>query len=72
MYVQVKELMPNRADSVHEIAYTMFGRGSIFVICTVLFLHCLGALILFYMMIGDTISELIKAQVLSEKSDDDS
>ena len=58
MYLKIKDLTPRRLESVYEIAYLMFGRSSIFLICTVLFLTNYGAIILYYMIIGETVSTL--------------
>ena len=58
MYLKIKDLTPRRLESVYEIAYLMFGRVSIFLICTVMFLTNYGAIILYYMIIGETVSTL--------------
>ena len=73
MYIQTKQLMPFRAESIYEIAYSMFGRKSIFIMCSVLFVDCFGCVVIMYMMIGDTVSQIFTSLILSEntKSDDD-
>ena len=58
MYLKVKDLTPGHYESVYEIAYAMFGRASIFVVCVIMFLNNFGAVILYYMVIGETISTL--------------
>ena len=69
MYLKIKDLTPKRLESVYEIAYLMFGRSSIFVICTVLFLTNYGAIILYYMIIGETVSTLTKQALLEPSGD---
>ena len=63
MYVQTKQLMPRNVETVFEIAYLMFGRSSIFIVCGILLLDCLGCVILFYMMIGETFCGMVTRQV---------
>lgn len=58
MYLEVKDLTPNRSESIYEIAYTLLGRKSIFIVCIVMFATNLAAMILYYIIIGDTISKL--------------
>ena len=63
MYVRTKKLMPRNVETVFEIAYLMFGRSSIFIVCGILLIDCLGCVILFYMMIGETFSGMVTKQV---------
>mmetsp|Transcript_12087 Transcript_12087/g.16408 ORF Transcript_12087/g.16408 Transcript_12087/m.16408 type:complete len:96 (-) Transcript_12087:1356-1643(-) len=67
MYLKIKDLTPRKLESIYEIAFLMFGRSSIFIICTVLLLTNFGAIVLYYMMIGETVSTLTK-QALIEPS----
>ena len=59
LYLKTKDLTPRRYESVYEIAYLLVGRPSIFVVCGVLFAANLGAVIMYYIIIGDTLSSLI-------------
>ena len=65
MYLKVKDLTPRRQESIYEIAYLLLGRKSIFIVCAVMFATNLAAMILYYIIIGDTISQLF-AQLLLE------
>ena len=38
MYLKVKDLTPRKLESVYEIAYLLFGRLSIFVVCFIMFM----------------------------------
>ena len=58
MYLRTKDLTPRRLESVYEISYLLFGRAAIFVVCSVMFLNCYGAIILYYLIIGDTYGTL--------------
>lgn len=59
MQLKVKDLTPRRYESLYEIAYLLVGRKSIFAICIVQFLSNYFACIMFYMIIGETISLLM-------------
>ena len=59
LYLKTKDLTPRRYESVYEIAYLLVGRPSIFVVCGVLFAANMGAVVMYYIIIGDTLSSLI-------------
>ena len=69
MYLKTKDLTPSKSESIYEIAYLLTGRSSIFVICSILFAANFGAMLLFYIIIGDTVSNLMK-QALIEPSNE--
>ena len=56
MYLKVKEMMPKPNGSIYAIAYTLLGRCAIFVVALVQFLNCIAVMILYYIVIGDTLS----------------
>ena len=58
--------MPVKTDSIYEIAYLMYGRCSIFVICTLLAIGNFGGVMMFYILIGDSLSHLIEANITDE------
>ena len=58
LYLKTKDLTPRRYESVYEIAYLLVGRPSIFVVCGVLFAANMGAVVMYYIIIGDTLSAL--------------
>ena len=59
MYLKTKDLTPKKPESVYEIAYILFGRPSIFVVTITMFISNYGALVLFYMIIGETVRTLM-------------
>ena len=65
MYLNVKDMTIGRYESVYEIAYALFGRFSIFFVCSIMFLNNFGSTILYYMVIGDTCSSL-SSQILMD------
>ena len=64
LYLKTKDLTPRRYESVYEIAYLLVGRPSIFVVCGVLFAANLGAVIMYYIIIGDTLSSLTTQAII--------
>ena len=59
MHLKTKDLTPRRYESVYEIAFLLVGRPSIFYVCTIMFLSNVGAIIMYYLLIGDTMSSLV-------------
>ena len=59
LYLKTKDLSPRKYESVYELAYLLFGRPSIFVVTIILFCANIGAMILYYMIIGETLSTLM-------------
>ena len=64
LYLKTKDLTPRRYESVYEIAYLLVGRPSIFVVCGVLFAANMGAVIMYYIIIGDTLSSLTTQAII--------
>ena len=58
MHLKTKDLTPRRYESVYEIAFLLMGRPSIFFVCTIMFLANMGSIIMYYIIIGDTMSSL--------------
>ena len=58
MYLEVKDLTPRKLESIYEIAFLLLGRKSIFIVCSVMLVANLAAMILYYIIIGDTSSQL--------------
>ena len=69
MYLKTKDLTPSKSESIYEIAYLLTGRPSIITICSILFCGNFGSMLLFYIIIGDTVSNLMK-QALIEPSNE--
>lgn len=58
MYLKVKDLTPCRHESIYELAYLLLGRWAIYVVCTVQYLLNFSSIVLYYIIIGDTTSNL--------------
>ena len=58
MHLKTKDLTPRRYESVYEIAFLLVGRPSIFFVCIIMFLANTGSIIMYYIIIGDTLSSL--------------
>ena len=58
MYLKVKDLTPRRYESIYEIAYLLLGRSSIFVVCVIMLIQNFSACIMYYMLLGETLSSL--------------
>ena len=59
LHMKIKDLTPRKYESIYEIAYLLFGRASIFVVSINMMVLNVGALILYYMLIGDIGSSLM-------------
>ena len=61
----MKDLTPRKYESMYEIAYLLFGRASIFVVCIILIIGNLGSIVMYTMIIGDVVSS-ISTQIFLE------
>jgi len=68
MYLKTKDLTPRKLESMYEIAYLLFGRASIFIVCTMMFVTNYGSIVLFYMFIGETAKTLFEQALLTPSS----
>ena len=66
LYMKVKDLTPRKYESMYEIAYLLFGRPSLFFVCIIMFATCYGALIIYYMILGDVLSSLCFQLILNK------
>ena len=66
MHLKVKDLTPRRYESMYEIAYLLVGRPSIFFVCIIMFLSNFGACVMYYMIIGETISALLTQTMIGD------
>ena len=64
LHMKTKDLTPRKYESVYEIAYLLVGRSSIFVVCIVMMMTNMSALVMYYIIIGDTISSLMRQILL--------
>ena len=69
LHMKTKDLTPRKYESVYEIAYLLVGRPSIFVVCIVMLASTLSALVMYYIIIGDTVSSLMRQVLLEEPAE---
>ena len=58
MYLAAKDLTPRKYESIYELSYLLMGRCSIFGVSTILLVTNASCMIMYYIIIGDTISHL--------------
>ena len=58
MYLRVKDMTPRKYESIYEIAYLLTGRVSIFIVCGIQLAMTFSSMIMYYMIIGDTLANL--------------
>ena len=58
LYLRLKDLTPRKYESIYEIAYLLTGRSSIFVVCAIQLAMVFSSMLIYYMIIGDTIAKL--------------
>ena len=56
LHLKTKDLTPRKYESIYEIAYLLVGRASIFVVTTIMFSSVFGCIIMYYIIIGETLS----------------
>ena len=58
MYLAIRDLVPDKPDSLYEIGYMLFGRKSIFILASVFFLNGFGLCMIYFIVFGDTAGQL--------------
>ena len=58
LYLRAKDLTPRKYESIYEIAYLLNGKVGIFVVIIVQFMSAFFAMIMYYMILGDTVGHL--------------
>ena len=54
----MKDLVPDRPDSLYTIGYMLFGRASIFILASIFFLNGFGLCMIYFIVFGDTAGQL--------------
>lgn len=52
--------------SLYEISYVLYGKSAVLIVCFTILLRNFGALVINYMIIGDTFSSLMKMAIVDE------
>jgi len=68
LHLKIKDLTPRKYESLYEIAYLLYGRASIFVVCINMLLTNLGAIVMYFIIIGDTLSSLVTQALVGNPS----
>lgn len=58
MYIKVKDTIPGNTKSAYEMAHVLFGRPALFVVCIAQYMLVFSDIVLYYIVIGDTLSQL--------------
>jgi amino acid permease len=59
LYIQAKELIPGKPESIFEIGFMLFQRRSIFAFSSILFSNALGITMVYFMVFGDTVASMV-------------
>ena len=58
MYLYMRDLVPDKPDSLYEIGYMIIGRSSIFVLGSIFFINAFGLCMIYFIVFGDTLAQL--------------
>ena len=59
MYLRIKDVTPVHLESIFELAYILLGRWAIYAVCTIQYVLNYGQIVLYYIIIGETIANVI-------------
>ena len=59
IYLAISELVPDNPDSLYEIGYMCYGRGSIFFLSSVFLFNAVGLCLIYFISFGDTGATLV-------------
>ena len=54
MYLYIKDIVPDRPDSLYEIGFMIMGRKSIFILASILIINSFGLCMIYFIVFGDT------------------
>ena len=66
LMLKAKDLSPRHYESLYELGYLLMGRTAIFAICTVILMQAMGVLMVYFIIFGDTMSEVFTQMVTGE------
>lgn len=58
LYLGVKDIVPDKPDSLYEIGYMILGRSSIFVLASIFIINSFGLCMIYFIVFGDTAGQL--------------
>lgn len=59
LYLNLREIIPDKPDSLYEIGYMVLGRSSIFVLASIFIINALGLCMIYFIVFGDTFAQLV-------------
>ena len=59
MYLNLRDIVPDRPDSLYEIGYMILGRPSIFVLSSIMIINSFGLCMIYFIVFGDTFVQLV-------------
>lgn len=68
MYLKVKDLTPQRNESLYEFAFLLLGRPSIVIVCVAMFLIVFFNIIIFYTQLASGLSSLATEMLIENAS----
>ena len=63
LMMKAKDLSPRHYESLYELGYLLMGRSAIFAICGVVLMQAMGVLMVYFIIFGDTMSEVFTQMV---------
>ena len=60
LMLKAKDLSPRHYESLYELGYLLMGRPAIFAICAVILMQAMGVLMVYFIIFGDTMSEVFR------------
>ena len=65
IYLRVKDLIPDKPESLYEIGYMVLGRSAIFYVAVIQFINSFGLMLVYFIVFGDTAGQLF-ANIFNE------
>ena len=59
MYLHVKNIVPGKPESLYEIGFMLYGRKSIFILGSILFILACGLCMIYFIVFGDTFGQFV-------------
>ena len=59
LYCGAKDLIPGKPESLFEIGFVLFGRGSIFLICGIIMFNSVGLMLVYLILFGGNFATLM-------------
>ena len=68
MYLRVKNLTPERYESIYEISYYLLGRPFVFTTLIIVLCTTVASMLLYYIILGETIGHLMTQMIVGESN----